>query len=276
MRGTRRLVEVDGRAVHVVDVGPTSGAVPPLLLLHQTPRSVDEYRDVLGLLAAAGRRAVAVDTPGFGASDAPEEPSVAGWAGAVLGVLDALDLPVVDVVGHHTGGVLGLQVASTAPDRVRALVLSSTPYADAAWRDAPPHGVDVVEPSEDGRHLTDLWQGRQRFYPAGRPDLLERFVRDALAAGQELVEAGHRVVREFRVEEALPRVSARIGLLSATGDPYAQPHLPRWTAALPDAPVAEVTGGGVPLPDERPEEFTAAVLDLLGRLAPDDPPAAAR
>ena len=266
MRPARHLVEVDGRAVHAVEAGPTSGGVPAVVLLHQTPRSVDEYRDVVGLLAAAGRRAVAVDTPGFGASDPPEQPSVAGWAAAVLGVLDALGLDVVDVVGHHTGGVLGLQVAATAPDRVRALVLSSTPYADAAWRGAPPHGVDVVAPSEDGTHLAALWQGRRRFYPAGRPDLLERFVRDALAAGQELVEAGHHVVREFRVEKALPRVSARVGLLSATGDPYAQPHLPRWTEALPDAPVAEVLGGGVPLPDERPEQFTAAVLDLLERL----------
>ncbi|MFI0445548.1 hypothetical protein [Actinomadura sp. 6N118] len=36
------------------------------------------------------------------------------------------------------------------------------------------------------QHLTELWQRRQKHYPPGRPDLLSRFVRDALVLGDEL------------------------------------------------------------------------------------------
>ena len=56
--------------------------------------------------------------------------------------------------------------------------------------------VDEVEPSEDGCHLTALWRQRMRFYPPGRPDLLTRFVLDALKAG-ELAVGGHRAVRAY-------------------------------------------------------------------------------
>ena len=276
---SRHLVDVGGRAVHVVvhePDGPTDdddADVRPVVLLHQTPRSHDEYRDVAALLAAAGRTAYAVDTPGFGASDPPAQPSVASWAAGVAGALDRLGVGRHDVIGHHTGGVLGVELAAREPERVGVLVLSSTPWADDAWRARPPHGVDVVEPADDGSHLAALWQGRQRFYPPGRPDLLERFVRDAVAAGQETTEAGHRVVREYDMPERVERVRAAVGLVSCTADPYAQPHLPRWVERLPDAPVAEVDAG-VPAPDEAPEAFARAVLSLLDRLGGSTPASA--
>jgi pimeloyl-ACP methyl ester carboxylesterase len=44
-----------------------TGAGPVLLLLHQTPRSHDEFREVQPLLAD-GRRVVAMDMLGFGMS----------------------------------------------------------------------------------------------------------------------------------------------------------------------------------------------------------------
>ncbi len=43
----------------------TAGAGRPVLLLHQTPRSSDEYRDVIPILARE-LRVVAMDTIGYG------------------------------------------------------------------------------------------------------------------------------------------------------------------------------------------------------------------
>lgn len=45
----------------------------PVLLLHQTPRSWDEYREVIPLLSATCR-VIAPDTLRFGCSDSPDEP----------------------------------------------------------------------------------------------------------------------------------------------------------------------------------------------------------
>ena len=63
---THRFVEVPAGTIHCA----SAGAGRPVLLLHQTPRSWDEYRDVLPLL---GRRvqAIALDTIGFGDSCKP-------------------------------------------------------------------------------------------------------------------------------------------------------------------------------------------------------------
>ena len=56
-------------------------AATPIVLLHQTPRSWREYIQVLPLLGAH-RRAIAIDTAGFGESDPVAAPSIEAWAEA--------------------------------------------------------------------------------------------------------------------------------------------------------------------------------------------------
>jgi pimeloyl-ACP methyl ester carboxylesterase len=242
-------------------------ATPAVLLLHQTPRSWMEYREVLPLLGAR-LHAIAPDTPGFGAS-APlaGPPAIEGWAAAFIELLDALSIERAHVVGHHTGGVIALHLAASAPGRVASLVLSSTPYTGAAFRrarrDRPP--IDAVEPSADGSHLTALWQRRQAFYPPQRPDLLSAFVGDALKVSGD-VEGGHRAVAAYAMEDHIGRVTQPTLLIHAPDDPYASPHLPELQAHLPHARVATIAGGMVPLPDQLPRAYAQAVLAFL------DPP----
>jgi len=177
----RRFVTTKHGRVHAA----IAGAGFPVLLLHQTPRSWDEYRDVLPLL---GRdfRAIAMDTLGFGDSDTPAgDPSIELWAEAAFALLDALGEPRAAVVGHHTGAAIAVEMAASAPARVGALVLSACPFVDAARR-AKHEGmrvIDEVETRTDGSHLTELGSRRQPFYPADDVDLLQRFMVDALRSG---------------------------------------------------------------------------------------------
>ncbi len=267
-RVTRHFVDLPHGTVHYA----TAGEGDPVLLLHQTPRSWDEYRHVLPLLARS-RRAIAMDTVGFGdSSPLPRgTDSIEAWAEVVLALLDALELDRVDLVGHHTGASIAIQAAGQAPERVRSLVLSSAPYADPAARAAEAGGravVDDVEPRADGSHLLELWRIRAAFYPEGAIDLLERFVADALRAGP-LAAEGHRVVARYDVQSALARIRCPLLLIGATADPYAYPALARLRAALPAAEVEEIEGGMVPLPDQLPEQFAAAVERFLGALPAD-------
>jgi pimeloyl-ACP methyl ester carboxylesterase len=241
-----------------------AGHGPNVVLLHQTPRSSDEYRDVLPLLAAAGRRAIAVDTPGFGGS-APlsAAPSIDAWATAILTGLDNAAIDRCALVGHHTGGVIAVALAELAPARVAALVLSSTPLTDAAYRAQPPDesGVDVAEDA------AGLRRSRAGFYPAERPDLLDRYVADALAAGS-LRLGGHRAVGAYEMDDAITALGMPTLLIGATADPYAHPQLARLAAALPASEVVEIAGGMVPLPDGWPEEFAAVIVSFLDRVEP--------
>lgn len=154
-----------------------AGEGEPVLLLHQTPRSWDEYREVLPILGTE-YWAIAMDTVGFGDSYRLNVPaSIEVYARGVIQFMDAMELTRVSLVGHHTGGCIAVEVAATHPERVDALVLSATPYVDAADRERrktrPP--IDEVETRADGTHLTELWQRRMSFYPKNRPDLLTRF-----------------------------------------------------------------------------------------------------
>lgn len=261
----RAFAELSVGQVHYAACGNDSRA-PAVLLLHQSPRSWAEYRAVLPLIGMH-RRAIAMDTAGFGDSaDGGAPASIGQWARVACELLDALGVAQVDVVGHHTGGVIAVELAAAFPERVRSLVLSSTPYTDEPFRKAraqrPP--IDEVAPSDDGSHLAALWQKRQGFYPPGRPDLLEAFVLDALKVAR--VEEGHRAVASYRMEERIGRVVQPVLIVRATEDPFASPHAVELQHHLPQARIVDIEGGMVPLPDQMPEAFAQAVLDFLEAL----------
>lgn len=79
---------------------------------------------VVGALTAAGRRVVALDARGHGASDKPHDPARYGerrMADDVVALLDEIGAPSVDLVGYSMGAVVALQTAAREP-RVRRLV----------------------------------------------------------------------------------------------------------------------------------------------------------
>ena len=257
----RQFVRVPSGVVHCA----LAGAGEPVVLFHQTPRSWDEYRDVLPLLGAR-RRAVAMDTPGFGASTplAPGEDSIERWAEVALSLLDALELPRVSLVGHHTGAYIASELAARWPERVAALVLSSMSITSAHERLEHASGravVDDVEPAGDGSHVLELWRLRAPMYPKGT-ELLERFLADCLVAGARAAE-GHRVVARYPSEQRVGEIGCPTLLVGATADPHAFPSLARLQRAMPHSRTVEIEGGMVPLPDQLPEEFAAAVESFL-------------
>ncbi|MDP9821835.1 alpha/beta fold hydrolase [Nocardioides massiliensis] len=249
--------------LHYVEVG--SGR--PVLLLHQTPRSWDEFRDVIPLLAGHCR-AIAMDTVGFGASARVDEPfSIELFADGVADLLTALDLEDVLLVGHHTGGVVAMEVAARGDRRVTGLALSGVPWVDQPRRErvasAPP--IDHVDPSPDGAHVGQLWARRRDFYPADRPDLLDRLTRDALAV-LDRVEEGHQAVNRYRMEDRAGLVTVPTLVLCGAEDAYSLPDVPALVAALTATPAVRtdvLDDTGVPSADHRPDLFAAALIAEL-------------
>jgi pimeloyl-ACP methyl ester carboxylesterase len=260
----RRFVRVSGATIHCA----LAGAGEPVLLLHQTPRSWDEYRDVLPLLASR-RRPIAMDTPGFGDSTRLPvgEESIERWATAAAELLEALEPGPAVVVGHHTGAYVAVELGVAHPERVKAVVLSSLHLATREEREAQlssPPPVDHVDRRDDGSHLAELWRQRAPFYP---PDaaLLDRYVVDCLKAG-DLAGEGHRIVARYPAEERVHLLACPVLLIGATEDPHAFPDLERLRAAIPQAEVAVIEGGMVPLPDQLPDRFAAVVAAFLDEL----------
>ena len=152
----RSFVSVPAGTIHIAEAGEGKAVV----LFHQTPRSWDEFRDVVPLLGESFR-AIAIDTIGFGDSSKPTwngDDTIERWAEVAVSVLDALGIERASVVGHHTGAATAMEVAASFPGRVEKLVLSAPPYVDDEHRrlygDKPP--VDDVEHRLDGSHLGDV------------------------------------------------------------------------------------------------------------------------
>lgn len=260
---------VDSRfgQLHYAENGAGALAV---LMLHQTPRSWDEYRDVLPLVGAT-TRAIAMDTVGFGASARPvEEMSVERFADGVEDLVTALDLEQVVLVGHHTGGVVALEVAARRPDLIRGLVLSGTPYVDAPRRELvagrPP--IDLVDVADDGSHLLDLWQRRGAFYPSGHAEVMNRVVLDALRV-IDRVEEGHVAVNRYRMEDRIGAVRCPTLVVCGELDSYSLPDVSKLLGGLADAEALVLPGTGVASVDHHPTEFAAAVTDFVRRLQPE-------
>ena len=113
-----------------------SGAGDVLILLHQTPRSLDEFAEVQPLLASRWRT-IAMDMYGFGQSAKFAAPqTVEQYAQGVLALVNALNIERFSILGHHTGMFVASEVAAIAPERVTAVVLSSGDIVDAEFLEA--------------------------------------------------------------------------------------------------------------------------------------------
>ncbi|MCU0890709.1 MAG: alpha/beta hydrolase, partial [Sandarakinorhabdus sp.] len=155
--------------MHVTEALPAAplAGQPALVLLHQSPLSGAMFLPAMPLLAAAGLRVLALDTPGFGASDPPPAPpSIADHADALAEGLDALELPRAHVLGHHTGASIAAALAARHAGRVDRLILNGIALLSpeerahfASFRFAP------LQPRADGGHLVDAWHQRLRATP---------------------------------------------------------------------------------------------------------------
>lgn len=240
-----------------------AGEGPPVLLLHQTPRSWDEYRDVIPLLADS-HSVYAMDSLGFGQSEKPDHPmSIEACGRAVIAFADALGVERFSLVGHHTGGIIAVEVAGRHPERIDKLVLSGTTCPDGEGRRRGWPSIDGVVPKDDGSHLMELYQKRASYYPSDRPDLLHRLVLDCLRVGLDRAEEGHHAVNSFKIEVPLAGVKAPTLLVCGTEDWAAYPEQDKLASYLPGCQRIEIPGGGVPIVDHMPEEFAAAVLPFL-------------
>ena len=142
--------------VHVRRRGTGSGR--PLLMLHEAPGSSAQLRPLMQEMASE-RPVIALDLPGNGDSDPVANPEVANYKLVLLDLLDALQLPAVDVFAEFTATPLAIELARTAPDRVHRLILDGIFILGASERRALRKCYcPAIAPTRDGTHFIALWQ----------------------------------------------------------------------------------------------------------------------
>lgn len=121
---TRLVTLRRGLQLRVAESG--AGDAPPVLLLHGWGASIYMWRAWLAPLANLGYRALAVDLPGHGLSDKPEDAEAYRLASLVQVVRELLDveqLARVDVVAQSMAGTIALELALGGESRISRLAL---------------------------------------------------------------------------------------------------------------------------------------------------------
>ena len=274
-----RFVDVGGLRVHVAEAGHGE----PLVLLHGWPQHWWCWRLVVPLLQDR-YRLVMPDLRGHGWTDAPP----GGYdkeqlATDLLGLLDALELPQVGLVGHDWGGWTGFLAALRAPERVRALLALGIVHpfqrptlgrALSSWRLGYQVGLSTPVLPElllrSSPHLVEAavaaGSTRQEAFADGQARTYGEVLQDPARA-----RASVRLYRSMVLREGLPVALGRYRgrpltvptrLVVGDGDPVASPAL--LEGAPTDVDVEVLPGVGHFVPEEAPDVVAERVRALFG------------
>jgi haloalkane dehalogenase len=270
-----RWFESSAGRVHYVD----EGAGRPILFMHANATWSFLYRGIISRLRDRFR-CVAPDYPGFGLS---ERPSGYGYTWAehaqvVTELVDNLGLEDLVVMGHDSGGPIGMRVALNHAPRVTGIVLGNTWF----W---PPHllstrifgrimsspplrwailkrnlFVERVLPASTARKLTeeemDHYRGVQPTPEA----------RVAISQTPREINAARPFLAELAAE-----VPARLGdrralLVWGMRDPWfkAKAFVPRIQATFKDVTLVELPEAKLFIQEDAPEEIAQAIAQRFG------------
>jgi pimeloyl-ACP methyl ester carboxylesterase len=115
-------IAIEGTEVTYAEIG--SG--PPIVFVHGLGGCWQNWLENLPHFAAAGRRAIALDLPGFGHSPMPPwEITVSSYGRLLNSFCAALGLTDVVLVGNSLGGFIAAETAISRPEWIDRLVLVS-------------------------------------------------------------------------------------------------------------------------------------------------------
>jgi haloalkane dehalogenase len=265
-----KTVQVDGLRLAYRELGQG----PPVLLLHGWPTSSFLWRNVMGSIARANR-AVALDLPGFGASDKPVgiRYSFDFFGRALDQFLAHVGIDQLGLAVHDLGGPVGLHWALGRPGLLTKLALLNT-LVYPEFSEAVKEFVRACASPELREKITSA-SGLESLMCDGLADA-RKLTADVLAAVQEpfrtaearraLADAGIGLSRKGFAEIAkeLPTLRIPVRVIYGAQDrllPDIADTIARVKLDLPQADVTVLPEGGHFIQEEAP----ARVGELLAR-----------
>jgi pimeloyl-ACP methyl ester carboxylesterase len=266
----------------------TAGDGPPLLMIHQYPRSSRMYLELIPLLAAE-HTVYAVDLPGWGNSYAPHAGLTHAECGQVMSeFVDAMGFTQIDVFTVHMGGNVGTELCALRPELVRNFAAFGLPLVnDDAERDVYIDSIPAVLepwriPAPDGSHLWRRWSwgyaeiSNNQWHTRETPpriisdrtmEWMDRWMLDVYQGWEHGLDSA-KAIFEYEARNRLGDVKARMLHLEADS-PFEAPVCMRGARIAELAPNCEYRV--IPLSDGNIAEFKPEELaeHLLPFFAPD-------
>jgi pimeloyl-ACP methyl ester carboxylesterase len=124
----RRWTTADGLSLHARDYAPASGAAKlPVIAIHGLTRNAADFEGIAPLIAAAGRRVLAVDVRGRGQSDRAPDPMTyqpATYAQDVLALLQQTGIERAVFLGTSMGGLITMALAAVRSKVIAGAIIN--------------------------------------------------------------------------------------------------------------------------------------------------------
>jgi 3-oxoadipate enol-lactonase len=261
---------MDIRGIHLnVEV---QGSGQPLVLLHGLTSNLTTMQREIDYFSRS-YQTVAIDSRGHGRSDKPAQYTLQDHIDDVFGVLDALHLDRIFLLGVSMGSYVAQGIASRQPQRVAKLVLI-TPKAQgktsssAAFLAAHAAELEGKSPEEIQAFLLV-----GIFAPTTSPEVkaaLRDFGEQQAAAGLVLTPeqtlAANRALEGFDFRPVLPDITADTLVISGRHDPLNPPVAGQEIAdRIPNATFVILEHSGHVPSVEEPERILALIDEFLQR-----------
>lgn len=117
----------DGLRLFAREYGEAGSSRLPVICIPGLTRNSRDFEEVAPMIAGFGRRVIAVDLRGRGASEWDSDPArykPATYAADIVALMDELGLPKAVFVGTSLGGIVTMTLASRHLDRIGGAVLN--------------------------------------------------------------------------------------------------------------------------------------------------------
>jgi pimeloyl-ACP methyl ester carboxylesterase len=257
----------------------------PLLFLHGYADSADTWRQCLAELGRRGRRAIALDLPGFGAADRlhPKAilPQLDMFAAAALDYVQE-DQGKVIPVGNSLGGCVALRLAEHHGHRLAGVVavapagLQMSRLLHLVERDPVLRSLLALPTPVPSLLIRAAVARLYRQLAFAVPAAIDQAVVDAFTAHHRdratvagYLEIARRLIGELRDPFRLSRIESRILLVWGDKDRLVfHRGAQRILDAVPGARLELMPGIGHCPQVEAPGRFTEILLEFTSELAP--------
>lgn len=249
----------------------------PVVLLHRTPVSSAGFEPVMRFLAGQGQSAIALDTPGFGASFLPAvQPGAADYGRWLLEALDALGITRFHLAAHHTGTHFAVEMAAAAPDRIDSLTLSGLIIAPPDERATMRADIGRAPvPDVAGTHVRSTFDLMRSLFLDPDAELIHAETLGALVAGRGRDLAFDAIfAQDFAavLASVLAYGRTRVQVIQAADDPLTlNGMLARFRERFPQLPVTLTGPAFLATPERQSGAFARGILDFIQDPRPKDP-----
>lgn len=259
----QRLIDIGGHSLNIAISGRRDG--PWLTCLHTLATDMRLWEGQREAFEA-DFRLLRIDLRGHGGSSSDGAPAtIADYAADIGAVWDELAIERSAVIGLSIGGMIGLELALSLPERVSRLVAAD------CRADAP----DAFRAMWGERRALLAGQGKTAladatlasWFPPETLAEIPSWLNDVRAMILATSDAGYGVatgaLEQLDIAPRLPAMAVPVRYVVGSRDGVHPQAMRGMAAATPGAKLVEIAGSGHLPAIDRPQAFLAATLDFL-------------